>query len=123
MVAKELFQTDISGVYYFFETLNGKPVYKHEFKYLLMFYAAWWKVDGFDVYKSATHIGWIQSTEDSTCPETIDNEKWIYYKNQIPNTGLKVIACKLTTLLYQLSVILNLANCSASSSSLTINSL
>ena len=113
MVAKELFQTDISGVYYFFETLNGKPVYKHEFKYLLMFYAAWWKVDGFDVYKSATHIGWIQSTEDSTCPGKIDNEKWNYYENHIPNTELKIIACKLTTLLYQLIVILNLANCSA----------
>ena len=94
MVAEKILNTNITGVYHFFETLNGKPAYKLESGDLLIFYAAWWKLDHKNGYNNAEWIGYIQSTEDTKCPGKISNEKWNYFKNQLPEAEIKVIECK-----------------------------
>ena len=94
VVAETVLKEDISGTYYYLETVNNKPAFKHQYKDFYLFYAEWWKVEVPANYKSSSAVGFIKAEENVGCPEEVEMGKWVYYESHLPHTEINVTECK-----------------------------
>ena len=84
--------TEISGLYLYNETFDGRPSYKHESLALFLWYGGWWKVDTEDWYNQDKQnpIGFIKNTINVDCPEEAEIGSWHYYTNPTSDPSITV---------------------------------
>ena len=94
MIAAEVvLNSDVSGTYYYYEMVNGRPAYKHQYKDLYLFYAAWWKIEALSNFKSASAVGFINnqpSNENYGCPEEVEMGKLFYYESHLAHADIQI---------------------------------
>ena len=90
--AQPVLGVDVSGLYFYQETYEHRPVYKHQTQDLYLWYEGWWKVDTGDWYRSdkAHPLGYIRSEVDVSCPELVDTGYWKYYEENMAHNGITV---------------------------------
>ena len=90
LVCGETIGFDVSGIFHYQEMLNGKPVYKHENKDYMLFYATWWKIDVSSLLGDEDAIGFVRTNLNIGCPEDVGAENWLYYEDHLAHSDITV---------------------------------